>query len=113
MSRIRDASMLIGMIERGALVEQLSAETQAVLAACQERGGGRAADEIKGSVTLKLSFTVKGDVTHIAADISSTHPKRPSFSQMLFLGDDGVLSTQHPQQDDMFAGPRDASRKGG
>jgi hypothetical protein len=93
------------MIERGDAAHDLTIEIEKVLKAVQDAAGPKTA--AKGNVTLKLNFEVSGVNLTIDAEITSKVPKRPRGKSMYFLTGDGEISTEHPQQPDMF-GPRDA-----
>ena len=52
----------------------------------------------KGSMTLKLSFTLEGDVFDIRPELSVKRPPPPRPRAVLFAGPDGILSeTSHTQ----------------
>ncbi len=108
MKRIRDAQTIIGMLEGGEVAAHLSTEIVETLAKLKELSGDRPKAKVKGSVTLKLSIEVEAGTATIAAEIDSKRPKPVRGSSFYWLLDDGSLSTEHPQQTDMFAGPREA-----
>lgn len=109
MKRIRDAQTIIGMLEGGEVAAALSGEITETLAKLKELSGDRPKNKIKGSVTLKLNLEVEAGAVTIACDIDSKRPKPVRGASFYWLMDDGSLSTEHPQQTDMFAGPRDAA----
>jgi len=108
MKRIRDAQTIIGALENGEAAAELSKEITETLAALKEQGGGRPKAKVKGSVTLKLDIEVEGNSATITADIQSKRPKPVRGSSFYWVLDDGSLSTEHPQQMNMFNGPREA-----
>jgi hypothetical protein len=108
MKRIRDAQTIIGALEGGEAAAELSKEITETLAALKELGGGRPKAKIKGKVTLTLDIEVEGNSATITADIASKRPKPVRGSSFYWVLDDGSLSTEHPQQMNMFAGPREA-----
>lgn len=110
MKRIRDAQTIIGMLENGELAADLGRELTETLAKLKEVAGNRPKSSAKGSVTLKLSLEVEAGAVTIIADIDSKRPKPHRGSSFYWVTDDGALSTEHPQQTDMFAGPREAAR---
>ncbi len=61
-----------------------------------------------GHVTIVLSMKVEGGTLKITPDLKEKQPPEEFGSTTFFLTEDGELSTQHPRQSDMFAGPRDA-----
>lgn len=109
MKRIRDATTIIGLLDRGEVKEEFSKQTTDTLAALKESLGGRKKGKAKGSVTLTLNFEVEGSSVSVDADIRSKRPHPVFGSSMFFVLDDGTLSTEHPQQEEMFGGPRDAA----
>ncbi|MCG6115061.1 MAG: hypothetical protein MEQ84_07665 [Mesorhizobium sp.] len=111
MKRIRDAQTIIGALEGGELAADLSREITDTLVTLKELSGDRPKNKIKGSVTLKLNFEVENGTVVIKSDIDSKRPKPFRGSSFYWLLDDAALSTEHPQQTDMFAGVRDAGAR--
>jgi hypothetical protein len=105
MSVIREAQMIIGILEDGQLAHDFSEELQSALAELKEHAGPKG--KAKGSVTLHLDLTVEGGTVTINADLKSKRPKSGRAASVLFVLDDGTLSTEHPRQANLF-GPRDA-----
>ncbi|MDI9847333.1 hypothetical protein QM467_04570 [Rhodoblastus sp. 17X3] len=110
MAKIRDASTLLGMIDGGDIAADLTTEITDTLAAIEASRAGRKKTSVSGSVTLKIKFKAENGGVTIDADIDSNRPKKVRGSTYLFVDSDGSLSTEHPQQTDMFNGPRDLSR---
>lgn len=108
MKRIRDAQTIIGLLEGGELAADLGRQITETLAFLKEASSGPRKAKAKGSVVLKLSFEVEGGAVTIAAEVESKRPKPTRGSSFYWVTDDGALSTEHPQQTDMFAGPREA-----
>lgn len=111
MKRIRDAQTIIGMLEGGEVSAALGSEITETLAKLKELSGDRPKGKIKGSVNLKLNLEVENGAVTITCDIDSKRPKPVRGSSFYWLMDDGSLSTEHPQQTDMFGGPRDAASR--
>lgn len=109
MRRIRDAQTIIGMLEGGEVAQAFASELTETLAKLKELAGDRPKSKAKGSITLKLSLEVEAGAVTIVADIDSKRPKPQRGSSFYWVTDDGALSTEHPQQTDMFAGPRAAA----
>jgi hypothetical protein len=107
MAKIRDANTLIGMIESGELASDLSTEITDTLVALEAARAGRKKAKVTGSVTLKIKFTNEGGGSTIDVELDSKRPKKLRESTYLFVDADGSLSTEHPQQTDMFKGPRE------
>ena len=103
--RLKQASEIIGVIERGDLNHDLTNEIEKVLKALQEQAPPKG--KIKGSVSLKLGFTVSANSVELDSVIDSKVPKRPRQTSLYFLTQDAELSTEHPQQEAMeFSEPR-------
>lgn len=100
MKKIREATQIIGMLERGETAAALTDEIENALKSLQGLAGPKT--KAKGTVTLKLSFAVEGQQVEVEADISSSLPKSKRGRSFYFLTQDAALSTEHPQQQDMF-----------
>ncbi|OCJ37767.1 hypothetical protein [Agrobacterium tumefaciens] len=108
MKKIRDASTIIGMLENGQLNPAFSAEIGQTLEKLSDMSEASPMQSFKGSVTLKLSLSVKDGMVTIAADMESKTPKLPRKNSVFWVVEDGALSTEHPRQHDMFS-PREVS----
>jgi hypothetical protein len=108
MKRLRQAIDIIGMLERGDLNADLSSEIQATIRRLQDLAPPQG--KIKGSVSLKLAFTVEGQTVSIEAAIDSSVPKRSRSSSYYFLTADGEISVEHPQQANLLDGLREVRR---
>ena len=111
MKKIRDAQTIIGMLEGGELAAALSDDITETLAKLKGLSGDRPKNKVKGKVTLTLEFEVENGAVTVLAGIDTKVPKAPRGQSFYWLTDDGALSTEHPQQTDMFSGPRDTSRR--
>jgi hypothetical protein len=108
MKKIRDGQTIIGILEGGQLAADFGGEVTDTLAKLKELSGDRPKNKFKGSVTLKVQFEVEGGAVNIDCTIDTKTPKAPRSTSFFWVLDDGSLSTEHPQQTDMFAGPREA-----
>lgn len=108
MKRIRDAQTIIGSLEDGEAVAALSKELTETLADLKAQCGNRPKAKAKGTVSLTLTIEVEGGSATITADVQSKRPKPVRGSSFYWVLDDGSLSTEHPQQMNMFGGPREA-----
>ena len=106
MKRIRDAQTILSLQEGGQLLTDLGTEITNVTAKLQEMAT-TPKKKVKGRVSLSLNFEVQDGVLSIEADIASKLPKEARRSTLFWVLGDGSLSTEHPQQQDMFAGPRE------
>ncbi|CDZ43061.1 hypothetical protein F4V91_08115 [Neorhizobium galegae] len=108
MQVIRDAQTLIGMLESGELNQEMSTKLSETLEKLLELSDDRPNVTYKGGVSLKLNLSVKNGMVEINAEIPPpTLPKLPRKSTVYWLIEGGQLSTEHPQQHDMFGGPRE------
>jgi hypothetical protein len=112
MKRIRDAQTIIGMLEGGDLAAQLSTDISETLSKLKDLGEimGRKS-KVKGKVTLALEFEVEAGAVTVTAGIETKVPKAPRGTSFYWVTEDGSLSTEHPQQTDMFGGVRDAAER--
>lgn len=111
---IRDANTLIGFLDRGEIVREFSkelAETLVMLKELSQLSGPKA--KIKGKVALTISLEVQNGMVTIVGDIKTKTPEPLRGSTVFWVTEDGELSTEHPNQNDMFKPkdvPLDASR---
>lgn len=107
MKKIRDAQTIIGMLEGGELAAALSTDMQETLAKLKALADAQGPkSRVKGKVSLTLEFAIEGGTVEVLAGIETKVPKAPRSRSFYWVTDDGALSTEHPQQTDMFAGPR-------
>lgn len=108
MQVIRDAQTLFGMLESGDLNSEMSEKLTEVLQKLLDLSNDRPNETYKGSVSLKLSLAVKNGMVEINAEIPPPKlPKLPRKTTVYWVVEGGRLSTEHPQQHDMFGGPRE------
>jgi hypothetical protein len=100
------------MLEGGELAASFGAEITTALAQLKELAGDHPKISAKGKVTLTLGFEVCAGTVEVRASIDSKLPKPSRGKSFYWLTDDGSISTEHPQQTDMFAGPRGIDRSG-
>ena len=105
MKVLRQATDIIARVERGDLNHDLTNEIEHVLKELADRAPPKG--KIKGQVKLTLNFTVDGSSVEFEAGIESKLPKKARRSEMYFVTQDGALSLEHPQQTDIFDGPRE------
>jgi hypothetical protein len=108
MKQIRDAQTIIGMLNGGEVAHELGEAITGALADLNDRVHGRPKAKIKGKVTLTLDMLVENGTVIITPEIISKLPKPERNGSYYWLTSDGSLSTEHPQQADMFSGPREA-----
>lgn len=109
MAIVHDGLQIIGMADDGDLAAELSAEILRVNVAVKERAGQKG--KAKGSVTLVLNLEQDGGILAITGDIKTVLPKKKRGSSLYWVMPDGAISTEHPQQMNMFSGPRDVTAR--
>ncbi|HAW46286.1 MAG TPA: hypothetical protein DCX34_03475 [Roseovarius sp.] len=105
MKIIRDPQALIGLLENGEFADAYRRELTETIAALNETAGPRG--KASGHVTLKLDIKLENGMAQITPSLTSKRPKEGHGASLLWVTEDGELSTEHPRQHDMFpAGPR-------
>lgn len=110
--KIKDATTVIGMLERGQVAADLSTVLTDTLRILKEQSDQRPKAKIKGKVALTLNIVVEEGAVQIEAAIENKVPKPVRSTSFYWVTEDGALSTEHPQQADMFSGPRAAAGNG-
>jgi hypothetical protein len=95
MKNIRDAGVILGLLEDGDLIADLTKEIEEGKRKTREIAGGKGSGRF--SVTLKLNFDMEGSSCEIKAEVSSVVPKAQRGKSFLFVTEDG-FSTDHPRQ---------------
>jgi len=106
MKQLRDASVILGTLENGEMIAALGAAITDSLKKLNEHAGNRPKSKAKGKVTLTIEMEVEQGGVNITGDIVAKLPKMPRGSTYFWVLPDGALSLEHPQQIDMFSGPR-------
>lgn len=112
MKRIRDAQTIIGSLENGELSVELGSAITTALATLKEQCGNRPKAKAKGKIVLTLDIEVEAGTATITGNIDAKVPKLPRGTSFFWVLDDGSLTTEHPQQMNMFGGPRNAASAG-
>lgn len=98
---IRSYTETVGLLARGDLARRLDEEMEKILTAFE----AMTAESGKGSLTLALDFKYELGRVDVAATFKTKLPETDRFVKTPFWVIEGQLSTQHPNQADMF-GPR-------
>lgn len=109
MKKIRDAGVLLGYLEDGEFLGDLNTSLQETIEALHERAGNKG--KAKGSLTIKVDIEVANAMATIKSHFDAKTPKPERGSTVLFVTDDGELSTEHPRQHDMFIRDADERRR--
>jgi len=104
--KIRDATQILAMLERGEFATAVTEKLQEVIDACRDAATPKVTS--KGSITIKLNVEVQGVQITFYGEVDGKTPKVARGSSIYFLAPDGSISTEHPQQMDMF--PQAAER---
>lgn len=75
----------------GSVNDQASEKLREVISACKKTGS-------KGSLALKLSVAVKGEMASLAFKISTSKPEPELPGTILFATEDGALAKSDPRQ---------------
>jgi hypothetical protein len=108
MKNIKDAATLLGLLEDGELMSDLSAEIASTMETLRDRAGAKGS--AKGSVTLKISFDLEGQSTTIEANLSNRVPPKPRASTFMWSTETG-FANEHPRQSNMFEDVNSRERK--
>lgn len=111
MKILNGTTVTLGVMEGGQFLSDIDEALAEVLrrtklVAVQSKNGVS-----KGSLTITVGFAIDGETITLAGDIKPKIPSLPRRNTTLFVTDDGQLSTEHPRQSDMFAGPRDVAAR--
>lgn len=112
MKIIPNSQALIGMLEGGELNDEMTRKSEETFTELLEMSNDNPKVKFKGEITLKLNLEVANGMITINADVATKTPKRARRSSVYWLTDGGKLSTEHPQQHDMFSGPREVTERG-
>lgn len=110
MKTIPNAQALIGMLGNGELNEELTRVSEETFAELLEMSNDNPKAKHKGSITLTLNLEAASGMITIMPKIDTKTPERPRRSTVYWITEGGKLSTEHPQQHDMFSGPREIER---
>jgi hypothetical protein len=101
---LKDPNELLGSLERGHLVQDFARALRDAAAALRDMDGGKA------KVSLSIDLVVKAEMVEFRSVIDTKLPKQKRRSSILFVTDDGNLSTQHPDQPALALGMDETRR---
>jgi hypothetical protein len=87
-------------------LDELTTELNRVVKAIRESEANKPVGEI--TLTIKVQRASIIGAVDISAEVKAKLPKEPKMGALLFVDDDGNLSTRNPNQRDMFERPRSA-----
>lgn len=99
---IRSYTETVGLLSRGEFARRIDEEIAKLLEAFENM----TADSGKGTLDVKLEFKYELGRIDVAASFKVKSPETDRFMKTPFWIVDGALSVQHPNQHDMFSGPR-------
>ena len=110
MKIIPNSQALIGMLENGEFNDELTKKSEETFSELLDMSNESPKTKLKGEITIKLSLEVSNGMITINGDIATKTPKRSRRSSVYWITENGKLSTEHPQQHDMF--PRQVIENG-
>ena len=112
MKKLTGTTVTLGAMENGGSLADVDEDLSEVLrktkAVADQTKNGKA----KGSLTITVAFEVNGDTITLAGKTKLSVPALPRRDSTFFVTSDGEITTEHPRQADMFAGPRDITARG-
>jgi hypothetical protein len=102
---IRNFDVMLKSLERGKFAkkcDEVLSEVISTLEALPNEKG-------KAKITLEIEFSYQSGLLNISPSVKPKLPEGDRFGATPFWIDDGALSVEHPNQRDMFAGPRVAT----
>lgn len=88
----------LGTFERGELVERLTREVEAIVAAMEQVDQDHGIQNSKGELVLKVKFARKKDRYEITADSKVTAPKAPPAVEIMWATAANALVPENPRQ---------------
>ncbi|WP_150526803.1 hypothetical protein [Roseibium sediminis] len=104
MRTIRNIDQLLGLLNRGRFAEKCNEALESCLEALQGMPNGKG----KAKITIELTIASDHDRLDVTPVVKSKLPETGAFTATPFWNDEGALSVEHPNQRDMFNGPRAA-----
>jgi len=105
MKKISEWTTVMKLMENGKFAPEFSDFIKTTINELHTQSEEMDGAKIKGSVTLKLNFEIADNSLKISTAMDSKVPKRPRRPSHFFVIQGGEVSTEHPQQHDMFMRP--------
>lgn len=83
--------------QSGALVSELSKELRDITEAIEEQFD-QFRGKVTGSLTINVKLTLEKGIYRVDIEYASRRPRAPAASTIMWLGRDGNLNTQNPNQ---------------
>ena len=99
----RTFAEMLAFLSRGDVASKLTTEMESCLAVLEEMPEGQKAT---AEITLKVKFVHELGRVDVHADVKTKLPDTARFARTPFWLDQGLLSVEHPNQINMFNGPR-------
>lgn len=103
---IRKFLEAVGLLNRGKFSERLDEELAEAIRTLEAQPN----DQGKATITLTISLAYQGGMLQMTPTVKAKLPEGQGFGATPFWTVEGALSTQHPNQIDMW-GPRDAGAR--
>lgn len=105
---LRSFCTMLGLLSRGELAKKLDEEMKTMLEVLDAMPNATG----KGKITVEIEFIAELGRIDLKANFKTKLPETNRFQKTPFWMIEGALSSQHPNQIDMFAGPRPARSDG-
>lgn len=99
---LRSFTTMLGLVSRGELARALDEDMESVITTLEGMPDGIG----KAKITIEVEFIAELGRMDIKANFKTKLPETRKFVKTPFWSIEGALSVQHPQQIDMFSGPR-------
>lgn len=100
---IRKVTDVIGMLAKGKFAECIDGHLEEALRTL----GDLPAEKGRATITITLDLAYEGGRLDVKPSVKSKLPEEGFRSTPFWATGDNHLSVEHPNQADMFAGPRD------
>lgn len=112
MKKIAGATITLGAMENGGFLADVDDSLAEVIRKTKSVADQSKNGKAKGSLTITVAFEVDGDTITLGGKTKQSVPALPRRNSMFFVTSDGEITTEHPRQTDMFAGPREIPSRG-
>jgi len=104
---IRKFDQMIGLLHRGKFAEKCDDVLREAVETLEALPGEKG----KAKITVEIEIAYQSGRVDVTPTVKSKLPEGDKFGATPFWTHEGGLSTQHPNQIDMFGGPRDATER--
>ena len=104
--RLMTFDQFIKALNGGVVNEDLSDMLRKMSEELHNHNMTHGAKKSKGSITLKVDFTLDGGIFEIVAKTTEKHPEVPRPRSVLWATPENYFTLNNPRQIDMFSGPK-------